>query len=230
MDTEKKFFIEDMRKAKVFLGRKVSKTHPKMKPYISGVKNGFSLIDLNKTEEKLKEALTFIKDSISQEKTILLVGTKMPASNLIKQLGEEIQIPYISQRWIGGLFTNFKEIRKRVEQLLDLEKKKNEGMLEKYTKKEKAEIEKVFLKLERKFGGIKKMEKLPDVVFIATLTKDQLAAKEAKTKGIKIISICNSDENPSLVDFFIPANNLALSSLKYILDKIKETISGAKIK
>lgn len=224
------FFIsvDEMAEAGLHFGHRTSKIHPKMKEYISCVKNGVHMIDLEKTKEKLILALDFIKKNISEEKSFILVGTKIQFKDLVKEIGEEAKIHYISGRWLGGTFTNFKTIKERIDYFKDLEAKKNKGELEKYTKKEKLEISRELENLENKFGGIKNMDKLPDLIFVLDMEKDGLAVKEAQKKGVKIIAIADTCVDPSVADFFIPANDDAISSVTYILNKVKETIVKAR--
>lgn len=225
-----KINIEEMAKAGLHFGHQVSKLHPKMKSYIYGVKNTIHLINLEKSALKLREALDFIKNLITQGKVLLLVGTKIPVKDLIKEIAQEFNLPYVSERWLGGTFTNFEEIRKRVDYLQDLEKKKEEGALEKYTKKEKMKIEEELEDLEKKFGGLRNLKELPDAIFVCDMKKDQLACKEAQRKGIKIIGIADTNVDPTLADYPIPANDDAVSSLKYILEKVREAIKEGKKK
>jgi len=138
-------------------------------------------------------------------------------------------LPYVAERWLGGTFTNFEVIKKRIEHFKDLEKKKTEGELEKYPKIEKAKIDRELRNLEIKFGGIKNLEKLPDAIFVLDMKKDAAAVKEAKMKGIKVIGIADTNVDPTLADFPIPANDDAISSVKYILDKVKEVILKTKL-
>jgi small subunit ribosomal protein S2 len=220
--------IEEMAKAGLHFGHKTTKTHPKMKPFLYGMRNTIHVIDLEKTKQKLIEALKFIQQLIREKKTILFVGTKLPIRDLVKKVAVETGFPYVVYRWIGGTFTNFQEIKKRISYLKELERKKEEGELEKYTKKERAEIEEETEKLNEKFGGIKNLEKLPDAVFVCDMVKDKLAVEEARRKGVKIIAISDTNANPSLADFPIPANDDAISSVKYILEKVKKVILKEK--
>jgi len=221
---------EEMVQAGLHFGHKSSKVHPKMKDYIFGIRNGIYLIDIEKTKEKLKEVLNFIRQLISGGEIILLVGTKIQVKELVKETAKECGLPYVSERWLGGTFTNFEIIKKRIEYFKDLERKKAEGELEKYTKKERAKFDKELNNLEVKFGGIKEMNSLPSAVFVSDMKKDELAIKEAKLKGIKIIGISDTNVDPNLADYPIPANDDAVSSVKYILEKVKETILKAKAK
>ncbi|MEK7503848.1 MAG: 30S ribosomal protein S2 [Patescibacteria group bacterium] len=222
--------IEEMMKAGVQLGHSTSRINPKMQPYLSGVRSRIHIIDLEKTKEKLREALEFIQSIISENKVLLLVGTKIEAKALIKSTAEECNLPYVSERWLGGTFTNFNAILKRIDYFKDLEAKKASGELEKYTKKEKAGIEDKIKKMEVKFGGIKNLKKIPDAIFISDVNEDELAIREAKQVKVKIIGICDTNVNPALTDFPIPASDDALSSIKYILEKVKETVKSTKPK
>jgi len=194
------------------------------------VRNGVNIIDLEKTIEKFKEALEFIQELISEEKVLLLVGTKIQVKNLVKEMAQEYSLPYVTERWLGGTFTNFENIKKRIEYFKDLENKNKEGELDKYTKKERAKFEQELRNLEIKFGGIKNLEKLPDAIFVLDMKKDAAAIKEAKTHGIKIIAIADTNVDPTLADYPIPANDDAISSVKYILEKVKEVIKKYKVK
>lgn len=222
--------LEEMTKAGLFFGHRASATHPKMKPYISGIKNTVHIIDIEKTAEKLKEALKFVEDLIKENKVLLLVGTKIQIKKLTEQFAKEMEIPYISERWLGGTFTNFDTIKKRIAYFKNLENRKQAGELEKYTKKERMKIDKELNDLEIKFGGIKNMERLPDAIFVLDMKKDKLAIKEAKMKGVKVIAIADTNVDPSLADYLIPANDDAISSVKYILERLKEVILKNKPK
>ena len=220
--------VEEMAKAGVCFGHKTSKLHPKMKPYLYGVRNGIYIIDLKKTKEKFEETLRFIEKLISENKVLVIVGTKIQIKGLVKNFATECNIFYVSERWLGGTFTNFGVIRKRIDHFKELEAKRAKGELEKYTKKERAKIDLELRDFERKFGGIKNMESLPDAVFVLSMEKDNLAVKEAREKNVKVIAISDSNTDPTLADFSIPANDDAISSVKYILEKVKEVILKAK--
>ena len=220
---------DDMAKAGVNFGHTVSKLHPKFKNYIAGVKSNVHVIDLEKTAKEFERALKFISGLVSEGKTILFVGTKIQAKEIVKKTAEECHMPYVVERWLGGTFTNFDTIAKRVDHLKDLESKKAHGDLEKYTKKERMNFDEEIESLKVKFEGIKNMAKLPEAVFILDLKKDDTCVREAKRKGIKIIGIADSNIDPTIVDYPIPANDDAISSIAYILGKIKETIVNAKL-
>ena len=223
-----KLDLEEMAEAGVHFGHRTSRVHPKMKPYLYGVRNNVHIINLEKTAEELKAALKFIRKLILENKTLLIVGTKIQVKGLAKSLAVDCGLPYVNERWLGGTFTNFEIIKKRIEYFKELEGKKIKGELEKYTKKERAEFDKVLRDLEIKFSGIKNLNQLPDAIFVLDIKKDNLAVKEARLKGIKVIGFSDTNTDPTLVDYPIPANDDAISSVKYILDKIKEVILSAR--
>ncbi len=225
-----KINIEEMLKAGLQFGHKTSRAHPKMRQFVQGVRNSIHIIDIEKTAEKLKETLAFIEELISDNKIILFVGTKVQVKDLVEEIASACKMPYVTDRWLGGTFTNFEIIKKRIEYFKDLQKKKEDGELEKYTKKEKTKIDREIAALAKKFEGMRDLTKFPDAIFVIDMKKDALAIKEAKQKNIKIIAITDTDVNPDLTDCFIPANDDAISSVRYILEKVKETILNTKPK
>ena len=225
-----KIDVEEMAKLGLQLGHRTSRIHPKMNQYISGVRSGTHIIDLEKTKQKLTEALSFIQSIVAENKNLVLVGTKIQIKELLRETAETCSLPYVSERWLGGTFTNLPTISKRIEYYKELERKKAAGELDKYTKKERANFDKELKTLEKKFKGVKNLSKLADAVFICDMIKDKLAVKEARIKGVKIIAICDTNTDPSLVEYPIPASDDAVSSVKYILEKIKEAVLEAKPK
>ncbi len=221
---------EEMAQVGLHFGHRTSRIHPKMGPYLYGVRNTVHIIDLTKTIEKLEEALKFIQKLIAEGKTLLFIGTKIQAKDLVKEVARDCGLPYVTERWLGGTFTNFENIKKRVEYLKELEKKKAAGELEKYTKKEQIKINKELQNLEIKFGGIRELGQFPAAIFVIDMKKDLLAVKEAKAKGITIIGIADTNVDPTLADYPIPANDDARPAIKYILDKVKEVVLKAKSK
>jgi small subunit ribosomal protein S2 len=222
--SEFKLDMEEMANAGLHFGHRTSKVNPKMQPYIFGVRNGLHIIDLQKTVEKMEDALKFIQKLVMENKTILVVGTKVQAAELIKEVAQECGLFYVSERWLGGTFTNFETILKRINYFKDLESKKSSGELDKYTKKERASFDKKLRDFEAKFGGMKNMAKIPDAILVLDMKKDALAVKEAKAKSVKIIAIAHTNVDPNIADYPVPANDDSASSLKYILEKIKEAI------
>ena len=220
--------IEEMEKAGVNLGHKVSRLHPKMKQYVAGVKNNVHVFDLEKTSKELEKALTFIAKLVAEGKSIVFVGTKIQLRAIIQTAAMDCGVPSVTERWLGGTFTNFETIQKRVNYFKDLEAKQASGALAKYTKKEQLDFDREIAKLKIKFDGIRNMSKLPDAVIIFGLEKDITCAREAKRKGIKIVSIVDTNVNPDIVDYLIPANDDAISSVRYIIEKVKEVMLNSK--
>ncbi len=217
--------IEEMIQAGLGFGHQVSKLHPKMKPYVSKIKDGIELINLEITVQKLEEALNFVKEAKKEEKTFLFVSTNPSLRNIVKEAAEKTDSFYVVERWIGGLLTNFSEIKKRLKYFNELEAKVAQpDFAEKYVKKERLQISKNLERLKLKFGGVKKMEKIPDVIFIVDLEKDKLALKEAIDIKKTIIAITDTNVDPTKVNYMIPANDDALSSVEYILDKVTNSM------
>lgn len=221
--------LEDMVKAGMHFGHKPSKLHPKMRPYVYGVKKTTHIIDLEKTVEEFNKALRYIQKLLQQGKTLLLVGTKIQCKELVKETALECNLPYVNERWLGGFFTNFDVMRKRIKHFKDFREKIQSRDFESYTKKEQLKMEKDLRNLETKFAGVENLENLPDAIFICDLSKNDLALKEAKRKSIPVISITDTDVDPSTVDYPIPANDDAVSSVKYILEKVREVILGTEV-
>lgn len=217
-----------MLEAGVHFGHKKSRWNPKMRPYIYGVRNNIYIIDLEKTMEELSKALDFIKKTVKDKGKILFIGTRPQTQAMVEESAKNSKMPYIVFRWIGGLLTNFNTIKKRIDHLIDLEKKKSSGDLKKYTKKEQLKIGKEIEKLKNKFEGVKKLEKLPDAVLVLSVKEQMTAIREARRKNIPIIALVDTDSDPTLVDYPIPANDEAVSALKFMLNKIEEVIHPVK--
>lgn len=216
--------LEEMLKAGVHFGHRTSRKNPKMDPYIFTSRNSVHIIDLEKSREKMKQALEFLAELKKNKGMLIFVGTKVSAKEIIEDSARQVKMFYINERWIGGTLTNFKVISNRLDYFRDLEKKRETGELKKYTKKEQHEFNIELQKLERQFGGIKSMEKLPDALVVVDTYKEKLAVKEAKMKNIPVVGLCDTNADPSLVDFPIPTNDDAISSLKLILETVVKAL------
>ncbi len=214
--------IEEMSEAGVNYGHRTSRLHPKMKQYIAGSKLGVHMIDLSKSAEKLQEALDFLATIKKEGKQVLFVGTKIQIQSLVLETAEVCEMPYVHERWLGGTLTNFKIISQRIKDLIDKEEKREKGEFDHYTKKERLEIDREIERLKKSFEGLKRMKELPSAVFITDLDKNELAAREAARKKIKSIAITDTNLNPEGVDYPIPANDDALSSVAFILEEVKK--------
>jgi small subunit ribosomal protein S2 len=209
--------IEEMFRAGIHFGYSRSSRHPKMKDFLFGLKNNVEIFDLEKTEKKLSEAADFLKNLGKEGKVILLVGTKTEAKELVKNFAEELKIPYVNERWLGGILSNFKAIRDRISHLNDLEKKKQAGELGKYTKKEQLQIEKEIIRLKTYLGGLANLESLPSALVVVDSKKEANAVKEARDISVPTVAIMNTDCNPGEADFPVPANDNSRSSIEFLL-------------
>ena len=199
-----------------------------MEPYIYGVRNDIHIIDLEKTIIALNDALAFVKKVSAAGGTILFVGTKKQVKNVVKDAAMKVSMPYVVNRWIGGLFTNYAIISKQIKLMEQLEKDLKAGVYDKYTKKERLNIERKITKLDEKFGGLRNLKKLPDAVFVVDINEDRIAIDEARNKNIPIIALADTNTDPTLVTHPIPANDDALSSVKLIVEKIAEEFEKGK--
>lgn len=214
--------IKSMMDAGVEYGHRSARLHPKMKPYISGMKMGIYLIDLMQTAEKLKASLEFLQSIKKEGKQVLFVGTKIQIRKSVAEIAQKCNMPYVHERWLGGTLTNFKVISRRVKELIEKEEKRDKGGFDHYTKKERLVIDQEIERLRKNFQGLKMMKELPAAVFIFDLDKNELAAREALRKGIKSIALVDTNLNPTIVDYPIPANDDALSSVAFILEEVKK--------
>src|SRR3989338_2352531 len=221
--------IEEMLKAGMHFGHRTSKWHPKMEPFILGSRKGIHIIDLRKTQIMLAAALEYLKKQAQEGKSILLVGTKMQVKNAIKQTAEEIGMPYVSERWLGGFLTNFAVIRNLVRKFKDLVEKRNSGKLDKYTKKERLDFDRQIVKLETNVGGLVSLTKTPDVIFIWDIKKEKTAFTEAIKKKIPVVAVCDTNVNPDGVKHIIPANDDAAKGIKLVMNLVKEAIEQGKM-
>jgi small subunit ribosomal protein S2 len=220
--------LEEMLKAGMHFGHRTNRWHPKMRDFIFTTKNGIYIIDLKKSQQKLVEALEFMAKLVSEGKHILFVGTKNQVSGPMKKMAEDISQPYITGKWLGGYLTNFPVVKKSVKKYLDLVEKKESGRLEKYTKKERLEFDREINKLRERVGGLTSLNKLPDALFIWDIKEEETAVKEAIQKNIPIIAICDTNVNPELANYPIPANDDATKTIALVLDSIKKTLSSVK--
>lgn len=227
----KEVSLRDLLEAGCHFGHQTTRWHPKMKPYIFTARDGIHIFDLVKTKEGLEEAAAFAKTTASQGGQIIFIGTKRQAQDIIKTAAQKICMPYITERWIGGLITNWDELKKRLNYFTGLRAKKAEGNFKDRTKKENLLIDKEIIKMGRIFGGVAELKGIPAAVFIVDSRKETAALKEAKMRGVKTIAIVDTNVDPGNVDFVIPANDDATKSIQLICDTIIEAIEeGQKIK
>lgn len=220
--------MKNMIDSHVFYGHLKSKTNPKMKPNIVSTKSGVEIIDLVKTMKQLDEAAEFIKSKVKAGGNVLFVGTTPASKAVVKETAERLEMPYVVERWLGGTFTNFKTISDRINHFKKLTEDKEAGRLQKYTKKERLDIDTELAKLDKFFGGIVEMDKLPAVVFISDLGAEETPAKEAKITGIPSVALVNTNCDPEKVTHPISANNRNTQSITLILSRLEKAISEGK--
>lgn len=220
---------KELMQAGAHFGHKPASWHPKMADFIYGQKNNVHIIDLTKTKEKLSLALNAIKQIASQGQQILLVGTKIQAQNIVKKCAENVNMPYVTERWLGGTLTNFKVINGLVKKLEKLEQQAAANdYQEKYTKKERQEFSLIMEKLRFLIAGIKNMQKLPTLIFIASAREEKTALKEASKMKVPVVAICDTNADPTHITYPIPANDDAIKTLELIMNLVAEAINEGK--
>ena len=215
--------VQQLLEAGVHFGHRASRAHPKMKPFIYGVRDGVSIIDLTLSEKFLKEACEFVSGLSKNGEILLFVGTKKQAQSLVSELAKKIGAPYLSNRWVGGFLTNFDIVQNNVKKLKDLREQKEKGELEKYTKKEQLLLDREIARLERDYGGVLDLVVKPAALFIIDAVKEKTAVNEARRLGLPIVAITDSNCDISLIDYPIPGNDDAIKSIKILV----ETVVGA---
>lgn len=209
-------------------GHQTSKWHPKMKKFIFGQRQGIHIINLEETTKALDEALTFMKKTAARGGTILFVGTKKQASQIVETAAIAAGMPYINKRWLGGTLTNFASIASQIRKLKDLKRKQEKGELGKFTKLEQLRFAEQIKLLEDKIGGIQEMNRVPDALFIFDVKKDKTALQEAARRGVKVVAVCDSNVNPTDIDYPIPANDDAVKAIQMMADIVSGAIIDGK--
>lgn len=222
--------LEEMARAGILFGRKRSVTHPKMRKYIFGARNGFEIIDLQKTQSQLEKAKAFLSEAVSTGKPILYVAIRPEMHDVIKEAATKFGYPYVAQRWPGGAITNFETISKRINYYTSLKADKAAGKFEKYTKKEQVSLEKKIERLDRLFGGLEPLDRLPAALIVIGAKTHKTAIHEANLKNIPVIVLANTDTNPDKVDYLIPSNDTSRSGATYILAQLAKAIEEGKKK
>ncbi|KKS75093.1 30S ribosomal protein S2 [Candidatus Azambacteria bacterium RIFOXYD1_FULL_42_11] len=220
--------LEAMALNGVHLGSLRSNSNPKMKPFVWSNKNTFLIIDLEKSKEGLKSAIDFLVDVKKKGGTILFVGTFIAIKDIVKKVAEDLDMPYVTERWLGGTLTNFPTISRQINYLKDLEKQKASGDFGKYTKYEVQKLEKKMEKLKRELGGLLNLNRMPDALWVSSGNYDKIAAVEAFKKSIPVAGIVNTNSDPALYTYPVPANDTALNSVGFILNLVKEALINIK--
>lgn len=222
--------LNDLLQAGVHFGHQKAKWHPKMRSFLFAERNGVHVIDLEKTLEKLQEASEFAEKIGQNGGSILFISTKSQAKNIIEKYATQAGMPYIKERWVGGLFTNYSNVGKLIKKYKSLKEQRDSGALSKYTKKEQVEFGKEIERLEKMVGGLEAMTKLPDAIFVVDAKREKTAILEAKKRKIPVISFADSNINPDMIDYPIPANDDAVNSIDLITRTIAESINFGKVK
>jgi len=220
--------MKQLLEAGVHFGHQTRRWDPKMSEYIFQARNGIHIIDLQKTSKKIDEAYAFVREQVEAGKSVLFVGTKKQAQECMKEAAITCGMFYIDQRWLGGMLTNFKTIRTRVERLKKLEAMEQDGTFEVLPKKEVILLKKEMAKLETNLGGIKDMEELPGVIFIVDSKKEEIAIKEANKLNIPVVGLVDTNCSPENIDYVIPGNDDAIRSVKLIAQVIANAVIEAK--
>ena len=215
--------MKELLEAGVHFGHQTKRWNPKMKEYIFGERNGIYIIDLQKTLKLFKEASKFVTELCANGKTILFVGTKRQAQEAVAEEATRAGMPYINQRWLGGLLTNWVTVQKSVKRLQEIDEMATDGRYDLLTKKEVIRLERERKHLQANLAGIKTMKRLPDALFIVDSNNEAIAVKEARKLGIPVVAVVDTNCNPTVVDFVIPGNDDALRAIRLFTSKIADS-------
>ena len=220
--------MKQLLEAGVHFGHQTRRWDPRMAPYIFTARNGIYIIDLQKTSKKIDEAYAVLKNIVDEGKSVIFVGTKKQAQECVKEEAERCGMYYVNQRWLGGMLTNFKTIRRRINRLKDLEKMATDGTFDVLPKKEVIGLKKEMEKLEANLGGIKDMTEVPGAMFVVDPKKERIAILEARKLGIPVIGLVDTNCNPEDVDYVIPGNDDAIRAIKLIIEAMANAVIESK--
>lgn len=216
--------LKQLLEAGVHFGHQTKRWNPKMTPYIFGQRNGIYIIDLEKTVAKLTEACNFLREIVSKGETVLFVGTKKQARDAVVSESGRCGMLYVTERWLGGLLTNFSTVRKSIKRMKELEDMKKDASFDALTKKEKASLDKELVKLRKNLVGVAEMKKLPGAVFIIDPKKEETVQREAKRLGIPVVALIDTNSDPEQIDYPIPGNDDAIRSIRLIVSILADSI------
>lgn len=220
--------LTEMLKAGMHYGHRTSRWHPKMKPFIFGARRGIHIIDLEQTRALLDQTLRVIKEMASRGGVILFVGTKPQARALVRSAAESCDMPYVVERWLGGTLTNFRQIKESIKRLKMLKDQQSKGELKKYTKKEQLMFEREIVEMEKKLGGIERMNRPPELMFVVGVQHERTAVREANVVGTKVIALCDTNSNPEGVHYIIPSNDDGMKTIRFVCELLAEAIQEGK--
>lgn len=216
--------IKQLLEAGVHFGHQTKRWNPKMKPFIFAERNGIHIIDLQKTVACIEKAYEVVRDVSGNGGKVLFVGTKKQAHEVIKTEAERCNMPYVNQRWLGGLLTNFQTVRRSIEKLKELRSARDSGLWDSYTKRERKHLEIELNRLEKYVGGIEGLDRLPDLLFVIDTKKEENAVKEANKLGIPVVGVVDTNGDPEVIDYPIPGNDDAIRAIRLYCSKIADAI------
>ena len=220
--------MKELLEAGVHFGHQTKRWNPKMKEYIYGQRNGIYIIDLQKTIKVFKEALQFVKNVSENGKSVLFVGTKKQAQDIVKDAAAKCESSYVNQRWLGGLLTNFKVIRGSIDKLVEMEEMRDDGRWDLLSKKEQSKMEKVYRKLSKNLGGIKTMTGVPGALFVIDSSNEEIAISEAQKMNLPIVAVVDTNGNPDNIHYPIPGNDDAVRAIELFTSKVADAIIEGK--
>lgn len=220
--------LRDLLQAGVHFGHQTRRWNPKMRPYIYGAKNGIHIIDLQRTARGLVDAARFLSQTVGHGGTVLFVGTKRAARDIIQEEAERCQMYYVNNRWLGGTMTNWQTVKKSIDRLVQLEKARDEGRFDMLTKKEALELHREIAKMDKNLGGIKTMKGLPSALYVIDPKKEHIAVKEAATLNIPVVALCDTNCDPAGISYVIPGNDDAIKSIRLFTAAIADSVAEGR--
>ena len=220
--------LKELLEAGVHFGHQARRWNPKMGEFIYTKREGVHIFDLGLTAKKLSEAMSFVKDLVSSGKEIVFIGTKRQATAIIKEEAVKVGAPYVAVRWLGGMITNWQQLKKSIDKLNDMEAKKEKGDYKKYTKRENVMIDKDIARLNHFLSGLRGLKEPPAAIFVVDVKKEEPAVKEAMLKEVAVVAMVDTNSDPNMADYIIPANDDAVSSIKLVVNKISKAYADGK--
>ncbi len=220
--------LKQLLEAGVHFGHQARRWNPKMKPFIYTERDGIHVIDLTQTVSRLDQAVDYVKDLVASGGEIIFLGTKRQAQEIVKAEAERVGAMYLNERWVGGLLTNFEAVHKNIKHLRDLREQREKKELEYLTKKEQLLIDREISKMEKVIGGIDRLEKLPEAIFVIDAKKEDNAVREAQKTGVKVVAIADTNCDPTLIDYPIPGNDDAIKAIELLTKAIADAYAEGK--
>jgi small subunit ribosomal protein S2 len=225
-----KISLEELIETGAHFGHQTKRWNPKMEEYLYGSENGIHIFDLVKTKPLIEEALEFITKSVSEGKTVLILGTKKQIKDKVAEVAQKVGVPYVNERWLGGTVSNFGQIKRSINKMEEMKANIASGFYNKYTKKERLLIDREVARLERFFDGMKTLTGIPDILFIIDTKRESAAVREANDRKVKVVGIVDSNSDPDAIDYPIPMNDDASKALEYMLALVGQAIEEGKAK